>query len=240
MTEPVVALSQLLDALSEEAGCPLLVAAPDGTPLAAPRQHVIPCLQAPKWEGVCQGARAFLAGGPPGAAGVRTCPKNAQPHLVVPVVNGSRQAVVMAELWLARNPRTIRARAERMARVAADLVQKALPTGPPEARVPVGEVPSRVVRQALADGRLTPEGLRRLRTRYRLSWREVEVLVLYYLTAHGPDQRVRTTVGQALGLTEGSVREYVRRVRRKLGVRFRRSPEVWVWAREQGLTQEGR
>ncbi|MDR5709284.1 MAG: hypothetical protein QN172_08825 [Armatimonadota bacterium] len=238
MAEPVVSFSQLLDALSEQAGCPLFVAASDGTPLAAPRQHAIPCLQAPEWEGICPGARAF-AGGPPGTALVWTCPKNAQPHLVVPVANGSRQAVVMAELWLARSPRTIRTRAERMARLAAELMQKALPARAPEARTPVGEVPSRVVRQALADGRLTPEGLRRLRTRYRLSWREVEVLVLYYLTAHGPDQRVRTTVGQTLGLTEGSVREYVRRVRRKLGVRFRRSPEVWVWAREQGLTQEG-
>ncbi|MCS7171881.1 MAG: hypothetical protein N0A24_00425 [Armatimonadetes bacterium] len=239
MAEPVVAFSQVLDALSEEAGCPLLVAASDGTPLAAPRQHTIPCLQAPEWRGICQGAQAF-AGGPPETTGVRVCPRNAKPHLVVPVGNGSRQAVVLAELWLARNPRTARPRAEQMARLAAALVQKALPARTPEARVLVEEVPSRVVRQALADGRLTPEGLRRLRTRYRLSWREVEVLVLYYLTAHGPDQRVRTTVGRTLGLTEGSVREYVRRVRRKLGVRFRRSPEVWVWAREQGLTREGR
>ncbi len=240
MGESAIPLSQVLDVLSREAGCPLFVASPEGVPLATPREHPVPCLEASGQSGGCPGARVF-AKKFANRAGVGTCPREARPHLVVPLVeHGAPQALVIAELWVAGNAPAVRVRARRMARLAAALLQKALPSQAPEVTGPVEAVPSPVIRWALADARLTQEGLRRLRTRYRLSWREVEVLVLYYLTTHGPGIRVRASVGRILGLTEGSVREYVRRLRRKLGVRFRRSPEVWVWAREEGLIREGR
>ncbi len=240
MAQSGIPLSQVLDVLSREAGCPLFVASPEGVALATPREYPVPCLKAAEEPVWCPGAPGFAKRFPK-RAGVGPCPREARPHLVVPVTDhGGVQALVIAELWVAKDHPSTRIRAGRMARLAAALVQKALPTQTPEISSSIETVPSPVIRRALADARLTPEGLRRLRTWYRLSWREVEVLVLYYLTTHGPGMRVRTAVGRILGLTEGSVREYVRRVRRKLGVRFRRSPEVWVWAREEGLIREGR
>ncbi|MDQ7801492.1 MAG: hypothetical protein QN188_00655 [Armatimonadota bacterium] len=230
-----VELSHVVDALSREAGCPLVVAGPDGTVLASAVRYPVPCFSAPEFTGICPGARAF-AEHPAAGAVVRQCPKNGQAHVVVSVDRQPR-AVVLAELWLAA-ARGARARARRAARVLAGIVREALPQRAPDPEVAAEEVPSELLRRALADGRLSPGGLRRLRARYRLSWRELEVLVLYYLTAHGPDGRARASVGEALGLTEGTVREYVRRLRRKLRLRFRRSPEIWAWAQAEGLVGE--
>ena len=235
--ELTVALSRVADALSREAGCPLVVAGPDGAILANPPRHPVPCFAAPGFEGVCPGARAFSERPAAGLA-VRNCPKNGQPHLVV-CVDEKPRAVVLAELWLAAGVRGVRARARRAVRLLASIVRDALPPVRPEPDVPPEQVPSELLRQALVEGKVTSAGLRRMRARYRLSWRELEVLVLYYLTAHGPDGRTRATVAQTLGLTEGTVREYVRRLRRKLRLRFRRSPEIWAWAQEEGLLGEG-
>ena len=230
-------LSRVADALSREAGCPLVVARPDGAVLASPPHHPVPCFAAPGFEGICPGARVFSANAAAGVA-VRSCPKNGQPHLVV-CVDGEPRAVVLAELWLGAGVRGVRARARRAARLLASIVRDALPPVRSEPELPPEQVPSELLRQALAEGKVTSTGLRRMRARYRLSWRELEVLVLYYLTAHGPDSRARATVGRVLGLTEGTVREYVRRLRRKLRLRFRRSPEIWAWAQEEGLLGEG-
>jgi DNA-binding CsgD family transcriptional regulator len=231
-----VDLGCVVDALSREAGCPLVVADGQGAVLASPARHPVPCFTAPGFDGTCVGARAF-AQSPVAGAVLRHCPKNGQVHLVVGVDGGSR-AVVLAELWLAGAVRGARARARRAARVLAAVVREALPEAAPEAPAAPGEVPSELLRQALADGRIRAPGLWRMRTRYRLSWRELEVLVLYYLTPQGPDARARRSVGQTLGLTEGTVREYVRRLRRKLRLRFRRSPEIWAWAQAEGLVGE--
>ncbi len=232
-----VSLASVVDALSREAGCPLVVAKADGAVLASGGPCRIPCFDRPEFPGVCFGARAFgeqlLAG-----ASVRNCPSNGQPHLVLSV-GGEPRAMVLAELWLAGGSRGVRVQARRAARVLASIVQDALPRPRAEAELPAEEVPSPVLQQALLDGRVRAEGLRRLRARYRLSWRELEILVLYYLTAHGPESRARASVGRILGLTEGTVREYVRRLRRKLRLRFRRSPEIWAWAQAEGLVGEG-
>lgn len=233
-----VDLASVVDALSREAGCPLLVAKADGAVVAAPARHLIPCFMRPDFPGICPGARAFGERPLTGAV-VRCCPRNGQAHLVLSV-GGESRAVVVAELWLASAARGLRARARRAARVLANIVREVLPKPCAEAELPgEGEVPSPVLRRALAEGRVSAAGLRRIRARYRLSWRELEVLVLYYLTVHGLEARARAVVGNALGLTEGTVREYVRRLRRKLRLRFRRSPEVWAWAQAEGLMGEG-
>lgn len=232
-----VDLASVVDALSREAGCPLVVAKADGAVLAAPARHPVPCFARPEFTGVCPGARDF-GQGPVAGAVLRSCPSNGKPHLVLSV-GGDPRAVVMAELWLAGAVRGVRTRARRAARVLASIVQDALPKPPAEADLAAEEVPSPVLRQALRDSRVRAAGLRRLRARYRLSWRELEVLVLYYLTAHGPESRARASVGRILGLTGGTVREYVRRLRRKLRLRFRRSPEIWGWAQAEGLVREG-
>lgn len=235
--ELVVELSRVADALSREAGCPLVVAGPDGTILANPSRHPVPCFAAPGFAGFCPGARAFSER-PTGGVAVRECPGNGQPHLVV-WVDGEPRAVVLAELWLAGTVRGARTRARRAARLLASIVRDALPPVAGRVAAVPEEIPSQLLRQARADGRVTATGLRRLRVRYRLSWRELEVLVLYYLTAHRPDSRARATVARTLGLTEGTVREYVRRLRRKLRLRLRRSPEIWAWAQAEGLVGEG-
>lgn len=232
-----VDLASVVDALSREAGCPLVVAKADGVVVAAPTRCVIPCMVRPDFSGICPGARAF-GDRPVAGAVVRYCPSNGQAHLVLSV-GGQSHLVVLAELWLAVAARGLRARARRAARVLANIVREALPKPCAEPEMPgEEEIPSPVLRQALGEGRVSAAGLRRIRALHRLSWRELEVLVLYYLTAHGPESRVRASVGQALGLTEGTVREYVRRLRRKLRLRFRRAPEIWAWAQAEGLVGE--
>ncbi len=230
-----VDLVYVVDALSREAGCPLVVAGPDGAVLAAPTQPCVPCFAAPAFAGYCPGAQAFTKSCSPGPS-VQPCPSNGQPHLVLGV-DAPARALVLAELWLGAPARRVPTRVRRAARVLAEVVRQALPP-PAEADLPAEEVPSEVLRRALAEGRLRAAGVRRLRARYHLSWRELEVLALYYLTPQGPDARARVSVAKALGLTEGTVREYVRRLRRKLRLRFRRSPEVWSWARAEGLVGE--
>jgi len=148
------------------------------------------------------------------------------------------RAVVLAELWLAEMPGGVRARAQRASRLLAAIVRESLPPLRPEPELPPEEVPSELLRQAIKDGRVTAAGLHRVRTRYHVSWRELEVLVLYYLTVYGPGSRARTAVARTLGITEGTVREYVRRLRRKLRLRWRRSPEILAWARAEGLVGE--
>lgn len=229
--ERKVELSRVVDVLSREAGCPLLVAGPGGAVLAWSTWHPVPCVRAAGFAGLCSGAQAFSESARTGAM-VRSCPKNGEPHLVV-CVDAEPRAVVLAELWAAVAPGNW-GRARRAARLLAAVVREALPP-PPDPELTEEGIPSELLRQAVRDGKVAGAGLHRMRARYRLSWRELEVLVLYYLTAYGPESRARTAVGQALKITEGTVREYVRRLRRKLRLRCRRSPEVLAWARAEGL-----
>lgn len=234
--EQTIELWRVVDALSQEAGCPYVVAGTDGAVLASSRRPPVPCLREGRSGAFCVGAQAFSRT-PKAGVVLHNCPKDGETHLAVSV-KGKPGVVVLAELWLTGSARGVRARARRVARLLAGILREALPPSRREPGLFVEEIPSEPLRQAVRDGRVAEAGLHRMRARYGLSWRELEVLVLYYLTAYRPGIRVRTAVGGALGITEGTVREYVRRLRRKLRLRSRRSPELLAWARAEGLVGE--
>jgi|GEM_PF-1225480 len=97
--------------------------------------------------------------------------------------------------------------------------------------------------EAILAGRLTPQGVARLRREFGLTWREVEVFVRYYLFPHADalqNGNLRKAVAQHLGVTEGTLRVYLNTVRGKLGLQSRRgSLGVLVWAREAGIVPPG-
>lgn len=82
----------------------------------------------------------------------------------------------------------------------------------------------RRIGQALSSGSLTPGELSRLREVVGLTWREIEVLVTYYL--HSSDKsdigRSRRAIAQSLGISEHTLKIHVHSLRQKLSLNQRR------------------
>jgi len=117
------------------------------------------------------------------------------------------------------------------------------PSGEPLAELLVG-CPDPQVRsyllQALADGVISPEGLHTLRADYGLTWREVEVLVEYYLRpAIQPNSTgltLRMSCARRLGISKNTVRCHVSSIRGKLSLPSSLSGRgILAWVELQGL-----
>ena len=79
-----------------------------------------------------------------------------------------------------------------------------------------------------------------LHSRHRLSWREIEMLVEYYLRAAtcpvAVGDQARRECARRLNISEHTVRVHINNVRRKLAIPRRISGKaVLDWALERGL-----
>lgn len=94
--------------------------------------------------------------------------------------------------------------------------------------------------RAIGDEVISAEGIRALRRTYGLSWREIEILVEYYLKpASEPIQssaRLRTECAQRLNISEHTVRCHVNNLRSKLALpAWMSGKRVLDWAKQEGL-----
>ena len=108
------------------------------------------------------------------------------------------------------------------------------PTAPP----PVADV----IKQALRQGRLTINGFYRLQNSHGLSLSEIAVLILYCFELNEPvprnnhAPRNRRAIAQRLAISESTARNYISRVRGKLGTRLSRgSSEILSWGCLHGI-----
>ncbi|MDR7555653.1 MAG: hypothetical protein QN157_08605 [Armatimonadota bacterium] len=192
------------------------------------------------------------------------------PHVVVATGTGDVPGpLVVVDGWApcgrAGVPRAVPLRRMRRgARLAAALVgwahgkgtwRDAVGCEPPPSQGPpsrpwTGDGPPSAVRRygrrgdggsALVHQWLTPQGIARLRDAYRLTWREIDILLRYYLVPPSPGEEASTrrALARQLGLTDGTLRAYVNGIRAKLGLRARRGAlAYWAWARAEGMLRE--
>lgn len=94
--------------------------------------------------------------------------------------------------------------------------------------------------QSIAEDVISPQGVQILRSKHALSWREIEILVEYYLRpATGPvpsGARLRQECAQRLNISEYTVRCHVNNLRGKLALpNWVSGPRVLDWAAQEGL-----
>ncbi len=95
--------------------------------------------------------------------------------------------------------------------------------------------------QAIAAELISLDGIQILRKRRSLSWREIEILIEYYLrpVATGPETasaQIRSECAQRLSISENTVRCHVNNLRGKLMLpAWVSGARVLNWAREEGL-----
>ncbi len=94
--------------------------------------------------------------------------------------------------------------------------------------------------QATEMGLVSPTGLRLLRTRHGLTWREIEIMVEYYLRPDAgtgiPTAPLRQECADRLGISENTLRCHVNNIRQKLDLpRWVSKERVRKWAEEGGL-----
>jgi len=95
--------------------------------------------------------------------------------------------------------------------------------------------------KAVQERLIAAEGIQLLRSKMGLSWREIEILVEYYLrqaSLTGADgERLRRDYAERLGISENTLRCHVNNLRNKLQLpKWVSGKLVLDWAREQGLT----
>ncbi len=255
-------LHQILDEISTLAGCPVIVTDRQGAILSVPGCHPARCpLHGGAAAAGCPVAHRALSR-LHSPQGMSVMDYRSTRHVIAPVrAAGHLQGLVIADGWApvrgrggAPAPRLeqMRRGAALAATVLAQFVQAQRSVDPVSGgalsqrkhRVPptvIGRIPSDVVRQAVSQGWMSPRGLARLREEYRLTWREIEILTLYYLTPSWgrPDDEGTSTRGalaKRLQITEGTLRAYVNGIRGKLGLRARRGAlACWLWARAEGI-----
>lgn len=84
---------------------------------------------------------------------------------------------------------------------------------------------------------MSEAGLESLRTQKGLTWRELDVLVAYYLPPPGAARVSRRQLASMLALSDHTLRHHVRRLRRKLGmVSRRRRAGGFDWPAEPGVS----
>lgn len=102
-------------------------------------------------------------------------------------------------------------------------------------------MPSDTLRRAVSQGWMSPWGIARLREEYRLTWREIEILTLYYLApswwwSEDENPNTRRILAKHLRITDGTLRAYLNGIRGKLGLRARRGAlAFWRWAKAEGI-----
>jgi hypothetical protein len=259
-------LRSLLEELGALVGRPVLVVDRAGQFVCTSGGH--PCTCPLDGSATCPVARRL---GPPGLReGPRIVRYRGVPHVVVAAGTDGAGPVVVVDGWApcaaAAAPRAVPlGRMRRGARLAAALVDwargqeasrdaRAPAVGAPAAGTPQAWAPAAPgagVRRpgrrgdggsVLAQQRLTPQGIALLRDGYRLTWREIDVLLRYYLAPPPPgdEASTRRALAQQLGLTNGTLRAYVHGIRAKLGLRARRGAAAyWAWARAEGILQPG-
>jgi tetratricopeptide (TPR) repeat protein len=94
--------------------------------------------------------------------------------------------------------------------------------------------------QVIGDGLVSAQGAQSLRTKFGLSWRELEVFIEYYLrpSAQGipSSPTLRTECAERLSISESTVRCHINNIRGKLGLPTWISGErVIAWAEQEGL-----
>jgi len=94
--------------------------------------------------------------------------------------------------------------------------------------------------EAIEDAVISAEGVKVLRARHGLSWREVQIVVDYYLrTSLQPmtvSSQMRDECARRLHISQNTVRSHVNNIRGKLGLPKALSGRlVLEWAREEGL-----
>lgn len=94
--------------------------------------------------------------------------------------------------------------------------------------------------RAVKEGLVTPSGVQMLRSKKGLSWREIEVLVEYYLRraslSVSEADHLRRDFAQQLGISENTLRCHVNNLRSKLQLpKWVSGKLVLDWAREQDL-----
>lgn len=98
----------------------------------------------------------------------------------------------------------------------------------------------RCIGDALACDLLAPVDLVRLRGEMGLTWKEIEILVLYYLRHEDddPDGHFRKRLAESLALSEETVKVHIRSIRRKLQLPDRRRgahvAPSWMMPRPRG------
>ncbi|TAK33947.1 MAG: hypothetical protein EPO21_11205 [Chloroflexota bacterium] len=113
------------------------------------------------------------------------------------------------------------------------------------------DISSRIL-AALSHGWITSAGLARLRTRYCLTWREIDIFVQYYLQYYhllgqrsGQEEAAdssprREQLARSLNLTDNTLRLHISNIRRKIGVLGARDGlAIFRWALEEGITARG-
>ncbi len=87
--------------------------------------------------------------------------------------------------------------------------------------------------RALTEQRITINGIRTLKAKYKLTWRELQVFIRYYLPtndASDATNRRRLDVANRLGIKEYTVRHHVNVVRSKIGLTRQRGIAMYHWA----------
>ncbi|TAK37187.1 MAG: hypothetical protein EPO21_00120 [Chloroflexota bacterium] len=112
------------------------------------------------------------------------------------------------------------------------------------------EISSRIL-AAFSNAWITSSGVTRLRTRYCLTWREIDIFIQYYLQyyyslghpsrqeeAGDPSPR-REQLARSLHLTDNTLRRHINSIRRKIGVLgVRDGLAVFRWALEKGVAAQ--
>lgn len=88
----------------------------------------------------------------------------------------------------------------------------------------------RQISEALATGLLGPHDLGRLRAESGLTWKEIQVLIGYYLRPEDAqmDRRFRQRLAESLTLSEHTLKVHIRNIRRKLDLSDRRRGHSFV------------
>ncbi|MGI5836072.1 MAG: tetratricopeptide repeat protein [Chloroflexota bacterium] len=99
--------------------------------------------------------------------------------------------------------------------------------------------------QAVCDGVISFNGIQVLRANHGLSWREIEILIEYYLRSAGrltlESGRLRTECARKLNISENTVRCHVNNIRGKLSLPpLVSGSRVLDWAQQEGLLPASR
>jgi tetratricopeptide (TPR) repeat protein len=99
------------------------------------------------------------------------------------------------------------------------------------------------LRRAVENGTLTSGGLERLRQRFGLTWKELEVFVMYYLApavlGHRSGTNLRQACAERLYVSENTVRAHIKSIRLKLDLRGEAGTvAVKEWLVASGITTD--